>query len=172
MGRRALLLAAPLAAAAAAFAQPFPPEPEDARREVHGWTIEHAGEDDGGRIVRMSRTAGTLRLSYQAVFWRGNHGIYMRAAAERRGIACGSDDWSQQWGRALPAEAVRARFASALDECEAAPQAASAALHGFENAYALAAAWVAEAEALTQAEIQAIIDYPDASANVSAGDPD
>ena len=151
--------------AAAALAQPFPPEPPDRRRNLGGWLVEHVGEEDGGRIVRMSRERDGIRLEYDAVFWRGNYGIYMHSAAKRPGLSCGTDQWRQAWGTTVPAEAVRARLAAHLADCGTAPAQVAAALQGFEPAFRLAARWVRQAEALTAAEIQAIVDY-------GAGDSD
>lgn len=158
-GGPSLAVGAAFALAAAAAAQPFPPTPPDQRRHVAGWTVEHAAESDGGRIVRLFRRHGRLRLEYRAVFWRGNHGIYMDTSVHQGDLTC-AEDWRQEWRTAAPAEAVRSRFAFNLADCGRAPGEAARALHGFDPAYRLAAQWVAEAEALTEAEIQTIVDYP------------
>lgn len=165
--RRPLVAIFSLAGAAVApslAAQPFPPEPPDQRRRVAGWAVEHAGEEDGGRVVRLTRERRGIRLEYNAVFWRGNYGIYMHSSAQRPGLACGSDHWQQEWGTSLPAGPVRTRLAFHLAECGTPREQIAAALQGFEEAYALAAQWVADAERLTAAEIEAIVNY-------GAGDP-
>lgn len=160
----AVCAVAGVAGATIVAAQPFPPEPPDQRRRVAGWTVEHAGEEDGGRIVRLTRERRGVRLEYRAVFWRGNHGIYMHSSAHRPGRTCGAEQWRQQWGTSLPAEPVRTRLTFHLADCGTPRERIAAALDGFEEAYALAAQWVAEAERLTAAEIDAIVNY-------GAGDP-
>src|SRR6187399_2981039 len=53
----------------------------DRHRSVEGWRVEDVAEDDGGRLVRMTRTAGGWRLEFYAAFWRGNDGIIRQLSA-------------------------------------------------------------------------------------------
>ena len=150
---------AALTGASIAAAQPFPPTPPDQRRRVQGWLVEYAAESDGGRIVRVARQRRGVRLEFHAVFWRGNRAIYMHGSAERARLACGAEDWEQPWGTSPAAEAVRSRWTFHLLDCGTPRAQIDAALEGFDEAYAIAARWVAEAERLTEAEIEAIINY-------------
>lgn len=129
-----------LAALAAAAAQPDPPA--DRHRLVQGWRVEDLAEEDGGRLVRMSRTSGPYRLEYQASFWRGNDGVIQRLSA--LGESCGDDEELDRH-RAYPASEIRARLTAALAQCAAPRGAARAALRGLEPAYALVLEWNREA---------------------------
>lgn len=125
------------ALAAAAFAAAEPPH-GDRHRIVQGWLVEDRAEEDGGRLVRMTRTSGPWRLEYQAAFWHGNDGVIRRVSA--LGEECGSDEALDRHARHRVAE-IRARLTAALAACAAPPSAVRAALRGLEPAYALAMAW-------------------------------
>ena len=150
------------------MAQPFPPQPEDQRRAVGGWLVEHLAESDGGRIVRMTRVHDDRVLEYYVSFWRGNGGPLSHASIGS-GADCGtSGDWrrdpaSDIWRAEddLPGvtRTVRATFAQALAACGATPEEITATLAGFENAFALAAEWSEVGRLATLAEIDAIANY-------------
>lgn len=158
--RLSCLLAASLVAAAAAglYAQPFDPV-EDRRRAVGDWLIEHVGEEDGGRLVRMSRERDDYRVEYSRAFWRGNAGPVHGASVMRLNGLCGGFDSPQDPAAAVPAATIRAELADQLARCGVADAEAAAALEGFERAYALVSEWAQQAAAITAAEAQAIADY-------------
>jgi len=128
----------------------------DRHRIVHGWLVEHVAEDDGGRLVRMTRTSGPYRLEYHAAFWRGNDGTIQHLSAI--GAGCGG---SEELDRDLiyHVREIRTRLTAHLAECAAPPRAVRAALRGLEPAYALALAWDWEASAATAAEAAEIANY-------------
>ena len=164
----ATLLAAAATSAAILAAQPFDPPP-DRRRAVGDWLVEHVAEEDGGRVVRMTREGEGFALSYHSSHWRGNHHPYRGGEISWHGCSSGGEEGQAE---ALPAAAVRALLTRWLAECEASPGEARALLEGFERAFALAVAWNRDAQAATDAEVQAIIDYPDSSGNdASAMEP-
>lgn len=153
----AALLLTGLAGAAILAAQPAPGE--DRRRAVGDWLIEDVAEEDGGRIVRMTRTADDYSLEYHVSFWRGNARPNRGASAQRLTCLRGGEEGGTEAADAAQASALRARLADYLAACEASPQEAEAALEGFERAFALASAWAEEAEAATAAEAAAIANY-------------
>lgn len=165
--RAGLLLAWP-AGGGALHAQPFPPAPPDERKRVAGWQIEHVAEEDGGRLVRMVRRSGGLRLSYHVAFWRGNGGPLSSLSIERRGASCAGgswrrdqdgDVWRPEADAAPAARNVRARLAEAIAECGLPPGPASAALAGFDLAFGTAFDWAETARLATLAEAEAIANY-------------
>lgn len=132
------------------------------QRQLAGWSIEDAGEADGGRIVRMTRSSAGARMQFTAAFWHGNDGRIQTVLVERSDCTDGDE-----LGRHQPADAaaVRARLASALASCALTPREIEAALAGLEPAYALASRWADEAAEATAAEARAIADHgSDASA--------
>ena len=162
-----LLLAWP-AGGGALDAQPFPPEPPDESRRVAGWLVEHKAEEDGGRLVRMVRRRGGLRLSYHVAFWRGNGGPLSSARIEGPDGPCASrswrrdqqgDVWRAEPDSAAAARDVRARLIDAIAECGPPPGRAEAALEGFERAFAFAFAFSETARRATLAEAEAIANY-------------
>jgi hypothetical protein len=134
----ALLLAA-VATGALVAAQPGA---ADRQRTVEGWRVEDRAEEDGGRLVRISRRSGPYRLEYQAAFWHGNDGVIQRVSAI--GDACGDDEELDRH-LFLSAGEIRRRLAAALARCAAPPRAVRAALRGLDPAYGLALAWNREA---------------------------
>lgn len=158
---RTSILAGPLLAAALGgtflAAQPFA-EVEDRRRAVGDWLVEHVGEEDGGRLVRMTREGEDHNIEYRIGFWHGNPGPVLGGTVMRFNGLCG-DYESPADGRVATAAAVRAELAAQLAQCGVADAAAAATLEGFERAYALVAAWAGEAEAASAAHGQAIADY-------------
>ncbi|HWT12030.1 MAG TPA: hypothetical protein VN231_04695 [Allosphingosinicella sp.] len=171
-GRRALAAACLAAAPCPVLAQPFPPAPPDERRLVGPWAVEHVAEEDGGRLVRLTRKAPDYRLDYHVAFWRGNYGLILSASAARPGRVCGGEGWREPWGTAVTARAVRARLAAHLTECDSSAHEIAQALTGFERAFAVAAAWTRDAEAATRAEAEAIANYGrEPPPEAAAGDP-
>lgn len=148
----ALLLPA-LAAGAIAAGEPGS---GDRQRTVGGWLVEDLAEEDGGRLVRMTRTSGRYRLEYHAVFWHGNDGVIQRVSAI--GAGCGGDEELER-GLIFHVDEIRARLAAGLAECGAPRNAVRAALRGVAPAYALARAWSWQAGAATRAEAAAIANY-------------
>lgn len=143
-GRRILtlsgaLLLVTLATGAIVAAQP---RVADRQRIVQGWRVEDLAEEDGGRLVRMTRTSGPYRLEYHAAFWHGNDGVIRRVSAI--GESCGNDEELDRRLR-YNAREIRARLTAALAQCAAPKSAVRAALRGLEPAYALAMAWDREA---------------------------
>ena len=128
----------------------------DRSRTVRGWLVEDMAEDDGGRVVRMTRTSGSWRLEYYAAFWHGNDGIIRVVTAI--GGECGNVEQLDRHRTPTAAE-LRTLLTGTLTECGAPPAAVRAALHGLEPAYARADAWSAEAAEATAAEAARIADY-------------
>jgi hypothetical protein len=77
------LLVAVLGAGTAGAAEPVQ---GDRSRTIEGWLVEDVAEQDGGRLVRLSRTAQGIRIQYSAAFWRGTPGRPLRL---RRAAASG-----------------------------------------------------------------------------------
>jgi hypothetical protein len=135
----------------------------DTRRVVQGWHVTNLAEEDGGRLVRMTRNVGRIVLIYQISYWRGNYGPYAHASVDLpNGNGCASDDWQRDSGSRdmwspethLPARsrAIRAVFTSGLSECHIAPARIAAALRGFDAAFALTSRWAELSRRSTLAE--------------------
>ena len=150
---RGLLPALLAAALAAGPASAGDPGEVDRSRTVKGWLVEDLAEQDGGRLVRLSRTARGLRLQYSAAFWRGNDGRIQSTLVERSDCTNGE---TLERSAVPDSRAVRALLTAHLAECAVPPRRIEAALRGFEPAFALAAAWSRDAEAATIAEAEAI----------------
>lgn len=165
--RRLALAAVSLAGmAGAVIALAQPDGARDRRRAVGDWLVEDVAEDDGGRIVRMTRTADDYSLEYHASFWRGNSAPARGASAQRLNCMRGGEEGGDDRARDPRAPELRARLAGYLAECEIPPGEVDAALEGFERAFALASVWAREAAAATAAEAAAIADYG-AEANIN-----
>jgi hypothetical protein len=154
-GRR--LLPALLAAAlAAGTAWPGEPAQRDRSRTIKGWLVEDVSEQDGGRLVQLSRTTQGLRLQYSAAFWRGNGGRIQSTLVERSDCTTGE---TLDRDAKPDAKVVRALFTAHLAECAVPPWRIEAALRGFEPAYGLTQAWSREADAAAAAEAAAIAEH-------------
>lgn len=153
MLRLAIVIPASLAALLLVLAQPGG---GDRSRTVGGWLVEDRAEQDGGRLVRLSRSAGGARIQYSAAFWRGNDGRIQALLVERSDCTDG-----EELGRhgVSDARRVRAILAGLLERCAVSPRRIGAALAGFERAYALALDWARAAEAATAAEAGATADH-------------
>lgn len=166
--RRAFAPLALLAAAATGAIVAAQPGSRDRHHMVSGWLVEDVAEEDGGRLVRMTRTSGPFRLEYHAAFWHGNDGVIQHVSAT--GAGCGG---SEELDRHLifHVAEIRARLAAGLAECAASRGAVRAALRGVEPAYRLAQAWVRDATAATAAEAAAIAGHGADGGNGSRDDP-
>jgi hypothetical protein len=135
-------------------------QPDDERvirqRPVAGWVVADIAESDGGRLIRMHRRAGGIRLQFHIAFWRGNAQRIQATLIERSDCTDGDevDPALRPQNRY-----VRALFERHLATCAASPAESRTALSGFAQAHALAARWADEAEAVTDAERRAIADY-------------
>ncbi|HET9640547.1 MAG TPA: hypothetical protein VFP12_15215 [Allosphingosinicella sp.] len=145
-----------LAALAAGTAWAGEPAQRDRSRTLKGWLVEDSAEQDGGRLVQLSRATQGLRLQYSAVFWRGNGGRIQSTLIERSDCTTGE---SLDRNIVPDAKAVRALLTAHLAECALPPRRIEAALRGFEPAYALAQAWARDADAATIAEAEAIAEH-------------
>lgn len=154
--RRAFAPLALLAALAGGAIVAAQPGSRDRHRTVEGWLVEDVAEEDGGRLVRMSRTSGPYRLEYHAAFWHGNDGVIQHVSAI--GAGCGGSGAPDRH-LIFHVDEIRARLAAGLAECAAPPGAVRAALRGVEPAYLLALAWSRDAAAATAAEAAAIANY-------------
>ena len=154
------MLLAALGAGAIVAAQPG--HPRDRHRIVQGWRVEDVAEEDGGRLVRLTRASGPYRLEYQAAFWHGNDGVIQRVSA--LGKRCGD---AEELDRHLiyHVSEIRARLTAALALCAAPPRAVRRALRGLEPAYALALAWNWEAQVADAAAEPPPIYGPEDAAN-------
>lgn len=135
----------------------------DQRRVVQGWQVENVAEDDGGRIVRMTRRVGPYVLAYGISFWRANPGPLAQADmdlpdqrscghAEWRRDPGSANLWRPETGLAARAGAVRELFRQGLAACHVAAGQAAAALRGFDQAFALTARWAEASRRATIAE--------------------
>jgi len=147
-----------LAAGALASAQPFA-APEDRRRAVGDWLVEHVGEEDGGRLVRMIREGEDYSVDYRIAFWRGNAGPVRGGSVLRLNGMCGGFESRPDPAADVPADEVRAELARHLASCGVGDEAAASTLEGLERAYALVSAWAGEAAALTAGEAGAVVGY-------------
>ena len=142
----ASLLATPAAAA-------------DRRRTVAGWQVESVSEQDGGRLVRLSRRGRGWRFEHHLAFWRGNGGIVLGASFRGGDCRSGDADMTVGTATALSREGFDGRLADYLRECPL-PEADAAALRrGIDAAWPLFTAWAWEAEAATEAEAAAVARY-------------
>ena len=153
---RRLLPALFAAALTAASAWAGPQAEGDRGRTIGGWRVEDVAEQDGGRLVRLSRATQDLRLQFSAAFWRGNGGAIRSTLVERSDCTAGE---TLARDSVPDARTVRAVLAAHLAECAVPPRRIEAALRGFEAAYALATIWAGEAGVATAAEASAIEDY-------------
>jgi hypothetical protein len=149
----ALLLAMPAAGASAAAR---PAQPGDRHRVVQGWQVEDLAEEDGGRLIQLSRAFKGVRMQYSTAFWWGNDGRLQSTLVEVSDCTNG-----ETLDRHIvpDSKAVRALLAAHLIECAVPPRRIEAALRGFEPAFALALAWARDAEAATIAEAEAIAGH-------------
>jgi hypothetical protein len=147
------LLAAALAAGPAWAGEPAQ---RDRIRTIKGWLVEDRAEQDGGRLVQLSRTIQGLRLQYSAAFWRGNGGRIQSTLVERSDCTTGE---TLDRNAVPDAKAMRALLTAHLAECAVPPRQIETALRGFEPAYALAEAWARDAGAATTAEAAAIAEH-------------
>lgn len=155
-GRVRRLLPALLAAALAAGpTSAGEPARGDRSRAIKGWLVEDRAEQDGGRLIQLSRITQGLRLQYSSAFWRGNGGPLQSTLVEVSDCTNG-----ETLGRSsVPdSRSVRALFAAHLAECAVPPRRIEAVLRGFEPAYGLASAWARDAHSATAAEAAAIAD--------------
>ena len=149
----AVLLAAGLSAGPGWAGQPAP---GDRSRTIEGWLVEDMAEQDGGRLVQLSRSSKGLRIQYSAAFWRGNDGRLQSTLVEVSD--CTNGETLDR--HAVPdAKAVRALITAHLAECAVPPRQVEAAMRGFEPAYALTQAWARDADAATVAEAAAIAEH-------------
>lgn len=150
------LSAWPIATAATLLLAAIQGAGEDRRRNVEGWLVEDLAEQDGGRLVRMRRQAGSAHIRFSVAFWRGNDGRIQSTLVERSDCT----DGEELSRHAVPEPAaLRALLAHHLAACAVAPGRITAALAGFDAAYALLRAWADEAEAATRAEAAAVAAY-------------
>lgn len=161
-----VLLAAGLGAGVAWAGQP---SGGDRSRTIKGWLVEDVAEQDGGRLVQVSRASKGLRIQYSAAFWRGNDGRIQSTLVEVSD--CTNGETLDR--HAVPdAKTVRALIAAHLRECAVPPRRIEAALRGFEPAYALALTWARDAEAATIAEVEAIAGHSRETDDAMPNDPD
>jgi len=153
---RRLLPALLAAALCAGTASAGPQAGGDRSRTIGGWRVEDIAEQDGGRLVRLSRASKGLRLQYSAAFWRGNDGRIQSTLVEVSD--CTNGETLDRHAVPDP-KAVRDLLTAHLAECAVPPRRIEAALRGFEPAYAFALAWARDAEAAAIAEAEAIAEY-------------
>lgn len=154
-GVRRLLPALLAAGLGAGPAGSEPPIQGDRSRTIGGWRVEDVSEQDGGRLVQLSRTFQGVRLRYSAAFWRGNGGRIQSTLVERSDCTAGE---TLDRNAVPDPKAVRALLAAHLAECAVPPRRIEAALRGFEPAFAVAGTWALEADAATAAEAAAIAE--------------
>jgi hypothetical protein len=157
MTRARRVLPALLAAAlAAGTASSGAPAQRDRSRTIKGWLIEDVSEQDGGRLVQLSRTTHGLRLQYSAAFWRGNGGRIHSTLVERSDCTAGE---TLDRNAVPDPKAMRTLLTAHLTECAVPPRQIQAALRGFDLAYAIAQEWARDADAATVTEAAAIAEH-------------
>ena len=162
----ALLLAT---ASAVASAQPFPPAPPDRRETVAGWRVQHVGDEEMGRDVRMTRDRAGFSIVYSANYWHGNGGPYRNVRIERRGQSCGGAEWRDDPPQGFAAEPdvagdgrrLRARLIGHLAECDVGRRQAEQLLQGFEPAFSRLAVFAEQARRNILAVGCSIEHYPE-----------
>jgi hypothetical protein len=165
----AALLATALTGGATLSAQ-SEDERVERRQAVGGWRVEYVAESDGGLVIRMRREGEGYRLRYHEVFWRGNYGPSRSVTSQWRDCGGGGEESGENADQSLEASELRRRFAGQLAECGAGEAEIAAALETLEPAFAVAAAWTAEAAAATAAEAAAIAAYGNDMAVVNTGE--
>ena len=111
----ALMLVAGLGGATLLFAQP---STEDRRRAVADWLVEDVAEDDGTRVVRMTRELGDSRLEYSLAFPHGAAGPARGLSAEHLGCGGGGGIGIASVADEAPAPSVRSELGRYLARCE------------------------------------------------------
>jgi hypothetical protein len=161
-----LLAAFPIASASA---QPFPPTPPDRREIVAGWRVEHVGDEEMGRDVRMTLDRGGYSIVYYANDWHGNGGPYRGVRIERRGQSCGGEEWHDEPPRGFQAETdvagdsrrLHARLVGYLAQCGVGARQAEPLLQGFTPAFARMAVFAEQARRRILAVGCSIEHYPE-----------
>lgn len=162
----ALLAAVPVGSASA---QPFPPAPPDRRETVAGWRLEHVGDEEMGRDVRMAVDRRGLSILYYANYWHGNGGPSRGVRIERLGASCGGGEWRDEPARGLAAETdvagegarLRARLVDYLGQCGVGTREADPLLRGFAPAFARLAVFAEQARSRILAVGCSIEHYPE-----------
>jgi hypothetical protein len=144
------------------------PARADVRRDLAGWRVESAADEEAGRLTRLSRSGDGFAIEYYASFWHGNAGPYYGASVTRQGRSCGSGSWRRDpdglvWAPEADVPAagreLRARLTEYFEACGSTSAEIASALAGLEPAFALAAEWAELDRRLVLAVSQAIAGY-------------
>ena len=121
---------------------------DERRRAVGDWLVEDVYDDNGGRILRVSRESGDYRIDYHLSFGPDQTAYGSQGFLVWR-LNCGQGEEESLGGGlgGMEAAAVRSRLAGYLARCETPNAEAAQLLGGFEPALRLAAEWGAETEA-------------------------
>jgi hypothetical protein len=152
-----------------ASAQPFPPSPPDRRETVSGWRVEHVGDEEMGRDVRMTLDRDGFSILYYANYWHGNGGAYRGVRVERRGESCGGEEWRDEPPRGFRAETdvagdsrrLRTRLIRYLAQCNVGARQAEPLLRGFTPVFARMAVFAEQARRRILAVGCSIEHYPE-----------
>ena len=142
------------------------PAREDRHRAMGDWLVETYSEEELSRAVQISRVGADFTMRYYISFWHGNPGPFFDIRIERGGQICGEEwqrdpssggIWSAEPDPRGAARHVHGRLAHHLEECGLRAAQVSAALEGFEPAFAQAAVWAEEDRRYILALIDAIV---------------
>ena len=137
-----------------------PAEPTSSRsRTVGGVRIETRAEEDGGRLVRLSRRRDGYRFEYHLGFWRGNGGVYVGAAFRRGRCRSGDADMLAPLDVALARSRLDQWLGAYLRECPLSRAREDELRRALAAGWPLFDAWAREAAAVTEQEAEAILRY-------------
>jgi hypothetical protein len=131
----------------------------DRRQAVAGWQVESRSEEDGGRLVRLSRRGRGWRFEYHLAFWHGNGGVIIGATFRRGDCRSGDADAIQLPEAALGRESLDGHIDDYLRECPLPASQAAVLRSGVDAAWPIFSAWAQEAAEATLAEAEAIEHY-------------
>lgn len=172
-GSRIATFALAALVAAPALAQPIPSAPPDRREVVAGWRVQHVGDEEMGRDVRLTLDRSGVSIVHYANYWHGNGGTYYGLSIDRRGQGCAADEWRapepappSATEAAAAGQRLRARLAGHLAECGLDARQVDALLQGFTQAYARFAVLAGQAHRYISAVGCSIEHYPEGPAVV------
>jgi hypothetical protein len=135
-----LLILAPMASSA---------QDEERRRAVGDWLVEDVFDDNGGRILRMTRESGDYRLDYHLNLGGGLPEDLSQGFLVWR-LNCGQGGEESLGGgtSGIEAAAVRRRLTDYLARCDTPESEAADLMRDFDRGFSLLSEWRAEAEAV------------------------
>jgi hypothetical protein len=130
------LLAAALLAAEPVYA--------DRILTVSGWTIADRAEQDGGRLVTLSKSGRGWTIEHRFALWHGNGGIYVGATFHWNGCDSGESDGLFPWDETVTTEILGLRTRDYMEECSLSEAEQRAVLAGLARANQTAQRWITD----------------------------